>query len=293
MEVQILHGSEQVEAGAVVGPEPDISAALLMRHIDHVLDMFVGARLINKIFARVFQSHAMGRLVIAHFDWQAGSGPRPTLAWLQSKTGCGRTLAAFIGIAKVARLVVSESDPHDRRLRYLMPSQRIVDGLRDWLKHHVRLAEALGLMPPGCALRLYEDREYFERYVRATALVIDGLHENRGRFALWDWFESRECGLRIAYSYLREHCLRSIQSGAPVHEPQWLAIGSAQVAEMLGISTSHVRNVVNGAERIGAMEHDSSRRRLRLTREFLAESRESLLHLLMLMAAAHRRATDA
>jgi hypothetical protein len=286
----MLHASNPAGTSAIEDVGDDIYAAVLLRHTDHVLRLFVGERLINKIFARVFQSHAMGRLVIAHFDWKAGAGPRPTLAWLQTKTGCGRTLAAFVGIAKVARLVSAESDLHDRRQRFLVPGDRVVQGLRDWLRHHFLLGEALGLMPEGCARRLCEDPGYFERYVRASASVIDGLQACRARFARWQWFERHECGLRIAYAYLRAHCLRSLEAGVSVHEPQWFVMGSAAVAQMLGISKSHVRNVVNGAERLGAIEHDARRHRVRLTRGFLVESRESLMHLLALMAAAHARA---
>lgn len=289
----MLHASNPAGTSAIEDAGDDVYAAVLLRHTDHVLRLFVGERLINKIFARVFQSHAMGRLVIAHFDWKAGAGPRPTLAWLQAKTGCGRTLAAFIGIAKVARLLSAESDPHDRRQRFLVPGDRVVDGLRDWLRHHFLLAEALGLMPAGCAGRLCEDRAYFERYVRASAFVIDGLDACRGRFARWQWFESHECGLRIAYAHLRAHCLQSMEHGVSVDEPQWFVMGSAVVAEMLGISKSHVRNVVNGAERLGAIEHDAQRRRVRLTRGFLVESRESLAHVLALMAMAHEHAVTA
>lgn len=286
----MLHASDSAGTSAIEDAIDDVYAAALLRHTDHVLRLFIGERLINKIFARVFQSHAMGRLVIAHFDWKVGAGPRPTLAWLQAKTGCGRTLAAFIGIAKVARLVSAERDPHDRRQRFLVPGDRVVEGLRDWLRHHFLLAEALGRMPAGSARRLCEDRGYFERYVRATALVIDGLAEARGRFVRWEWFESHECGLRIAYAYLRAHCLCTMETGVSVQEPQWFEMGAGNIARMLGISKSHVRNVINGAERLAAIEHDAPRRRVRLTRGFLDESRESMMHLLALMAIAHERA---
>ncbi|TXI47862.1 MAG: hypothetical protein E6Q50_12365 [Lysobacter sp.] len=292
MEVQRLHASENETVGDPMPAGEDAYAAVLLRHTDHVLRLFVGERLINKIFARVFQSHAMGRLVIAHFEWKAGAGPRPTLAWLQAKTGCTRTLAAFVGIACVARLLRAERDAEDGRRRFLVPGDRVVEGLRDWLRHHFLLAEALGVMPAGCARRLQEDADYFERYVRACTLVIDGLGADRHRFARWHWLDEHHCGQRIAYAYLRVHCLRAIESGACVHEPQWISLGAEAVARMLGISKSHVRNVVNGAERRGALEHDPSRRQLRLTRDFLAESRDFLTHLLILMAAAHRRASE-
>jgi len=65
--------------------------------------------------------------------------------------------------------------------------------------------------------------------------------------------------------------------------------GSA-IAQMLGLSKSHVRNVLNGAENLGALIHDERRRDIQLSVAFLAEARASFVHLLTLMALAHQRA---
>ncbi|NRO95889.1 hypothetical protein GWC77_08065 [Paraburkholderia sp. NMBU_R16] len=270
--------------------DDDRYARAVLRHTEHVLQLFVGERLINKIFARVFQSHAMGRLVIAHFDWRAGVGPRPTVAGLQAQTGSGRTLAAFIAIAKVARLVSVEPDPTDRRQKFLVPGPRIVEGLRTWLRHHLELAHAIGIMPAGCASRLYEDNAYFERFVRASIIVIDGVAEAGKRFTQWQWFEDHECGQRIAYALLRAHYQACLAAHTPVDEPLDLAISGAAVANMLGLSKSHVRNVLNGAEVRGALSHDQSRRTMRLTSEFLREARAQFAHVLTLMARTHAKA---
>lgn len=270
--------------------DDDRYARAVLRHTEHVLELFVGERLINKIFARVFQSHAMGRLVIAHFDWKAGVGPRPTLASLQAQTGSGRTLAAFIGIAKVARLVSVEPDPTDRRQKFLVPGPRVVEGLRTWLRHHLELAHAIGIMPAECANRLDEDNAYFERFVRASIIVIDGVAEAGKRFTQWQWFEDHECGQRIAYALLRAHYQACLAARTPVDEALDLAISGAAVANMLGLSKSHVRNVLNGAEARGALSHDESRRTMRLTSEFLREARDQFVNVLTLMARTHAEA---
>lgn len=263
----------------------------LLRHTEVVMKLFVGERLINKVFARVLQSHAMGRLVIAHFDWRSGAGPRPTLQWLQARSGCGRTLAAFVAIARVARLIRTETDPDDGRRKYLVPSERIIDGLREWLRHYLEMAEAMGLMPEAVHLRLGMDADYFERYVRASIVVIDGFAVRRDHFPLWQWFEDHECGQRIAYALLREHCRACLRDGTPADEPIPLALTGEQIAHMLGLSKSHVRNVLNGAEKLGALFHDTRRRNVRLATPFLVEARESFIHLFSLMAVAHERAS--
>lgn len=269
--------------------DDDTYARAVIRHTDEVLKMFTGERLINKIFGRVFQSHAMGRLVVAHFEWKAGAGEPPTLARLQAETGCGRTLAAFVGVAKVARLLTSEPNPADRRQKFLVPGPRVIEGLRGWLHHHLGLAESMGAMQAGCAQRLMDDADYFHRLVRSSLVVIDGIPDIRQRFQLWDWFEHHECGLRIAYALLRAHYQACLMQGLPGHGPVPLAVSGGALAQDLGLSKSHVRNVLNGAEELGALAHDESRRRVVLHAPFLHESRGSLVGLMSLFAEAHRR----
>lgn len=280
-----------MRGGAMI--DETVYAVAVLRHTDRVLQMFTGERLINKIFGKVLQSHAMGRLVIAHFDWKAGAGPQPTLASLQEQTQGGRTLAAFVGIAKVARLINAVPNADDRRQKYLVPSDRIVAGLRDWLHHHLELAETVGLMPPGCAQRLKEDEAYFEAFVRASTLVIDGVQQAATRFMQWHWFEGRECGQRIAYALLQAHYRACLDHALPVHESRELDITGGAIARLLGLSKSHVRNVLNGAEQYGILIHDESRRRMWLTEAFLLEARDQFIDLLTLMARVHGRAEAA
>ncbi len=289
LQVQIPHASCRGLAARVTDDERYLRAC--MRYTDQVYRMFIGARLINKVFARVFQSHAMGRLVIAHFEAEARTDARrPTVAWLQAQTGCGRTLAAFIGIAKVFGLVMSAANPVDRREKYLIPGRPVVEGLRDWLAHHFVFAEAIGILPTGSADRLHRDADYFERFVRSSLPVIDGIAGNRRRFGQWQWFEDRECGLRIAYAYLNAHCAACLRVSPCVDAPIWFEISGERVAQSLGVSKSHVRNVINGAEGRGILDHDLRRRRARFSADFLAEARGSLHALLRSMADAHRRA---
>jgi hypothetical protein len=270
--------------------DEQVYARAVLQHTEHVLQMFTGQRLISKVFAKVFQSHAMGRLVIAHYDWKAGAGAAPTLALLQSKTGCHRTLAAFVGIAKAARLLTSEPHPTDRRNKVLVPGPRLIQGLRDWLHHHLSLAETIRLLPIGCACRLLEDDDYFERYVRASILVIDRIPEIRQRFPMWNWFEEHECGLRIAYALLRSHYGLCLEHGLPIHCPVALDVSGGSVAQRLSLSKSHVRNVFNGAEQLGILTHDDRRRSLWLSAAFLDEARQAFLALLSAMALAHEHA---
>ena len=112
---------------------PDTYAQAVEAYCDGILRLHWNERLINKIFGRALQSHAAGRLVVQHYQWQLRGAPRPTLALLQRRMpGGARTLATFFAVLRLAGMVAVDIDPDDRRVRYLVPTPRLLDGLRTW-----------------------------------------------------------------------------------------------------------------------------------------------------------------
>ena len=110
---------------------PDTYAQAVEAYCDGILRLHWNERLINKIFGRALQSHAAGRLVVQHYQWQLRGAPRPTLALLQRRMpGGARTLATFFAVLRLAGMVAVDIDPDDRRVRYLVPTPRLLDGLR-------------------------------------------------------------------------------------------------------------------------------------------------------------------
>ena len=99
---------------------PDTYAQAVEAYCDGILRLHWNERLINKIFGRALQSHAAGRLVVQHYQWQLRGAPRPTLALLQRRMpGGARTLATFFAVLRLAGMVAVDIDPGDRRVRYL------------------------------------------------------------------------------------------------------------------------------------------------------------------------------
>lgn len=259
---------------------PDAYTEAVEAYCHGILRLHWNERLINKIFGRALQSHAAGRLVVQHFQWQRQGAVRPTLALLQRQAGSGeRTLATFIAVLRITGMVNAEPDTHDRRVRYLVPGPRLLDGLRTWVMHHLQCAEALGALAGGHAARLRGDDDYFATFLCRADTILNRLSEHRGRFGGWDWFDQRDGGGRVAMLLLREHCRTAApyaQGGTAPHFP----LRAQELAERLGVSHSHVRNLVNDATAEGLLTQDARRGLVALTPRFEADLRHWLQHLL-------------
>lgn len=269
---------------------PDAYTEAVEAYCHGILRQHWNERLINKIFGRALQSHAAGRLVVQHFQWQREGAPRPTLALLQRQAGSGgRTLATFFAVLRLAGMVSAEPDLRDRRVRYLVPGPRLLDGLRTWVMHHLQCAEALGVLAHGHAAWLGADADYFESFLCRADIILDRLAAHRGRFGGWDWFDQREGGGRVAMLLLREHC-RTTTARAGGGPAPLFPLRAQELAERLGFSHSHVRNLVNDATAEGLLTQDGRRGLVALTPRFEADLRSWLYQLLGWFAEAAQAA---
>lgn len=235
---------------------------------DAILRMHFGERLINKVFGRTLQSHAAGLILVMHCEALHGFGPRPTLAALRREMGHGRTLVAFVGLLRLAGYLGREPVAQDARTAHLVPAPQLFDGLGRWLAHHARCCETLGLLAPGEAARLRSDPAWL-RQVLAHARIL--LSRTRARMAgdcAWAWFDAFDCGDRVALVLLRAHYAAPGDGSGP----RWFALGAREIAGKLGVSHSHIRNIVNAAEAEGLLRQDRAGGRVALAPRFLAES---------------------
>lgn len=269
---------------------PDAYTEAVEAYCHGILRLHWNERLINKIFGRALQSHAAGRMVVQHFQWQREGAPRPTLALLQRQAGSGgRTLATFFAVLRLAGMVSAEPDVRDRRMRYLVPGPRLLDGLRTWVMHHLQCAETLGVLAGGHAARLGADADYFESFLCRADTILDRLAAHRGRFGGWDWFDQREGGGRVAMLLLREHCRTAAFAGGVGAAPLF-PLRAQDLAGRLGFSHSHVRNLVNDATAEGLLTQEARRGLVALTPRFEADLRSWLYQLLGWFAEAAQAA---
>lgn len=236
---------------------------------ESILRMHVGERLINKVFGRNLQSHAAGLALVMHCEAGLGLGPRPTLSAIQQEIGSARTLAAFFGLLRLAGFIRIERDPADARRHHLVPTDQLFDGLRQWLLHHVRCCEILGLVPERTAERLRADDPAFRRFVGHSRALLTRTRAAMAGDGAWAWIDRFDCGDRIGLMLLHAHG-RAAAAGTG---ERWFPFGSRDVAAKLGISRSHVRNVVNRAEAAGLLRQDRAKHAVALSPRFLAEAR--------------------
>lgn len=235
-----------------------------------ILPMHFGEKLINKIFGRNLQSHAAGLLAVMHCEAELGIGERPTVTRIQAEMGRTRTLSGFFALLRFARFIEAVDDAADRRAKILLAKPPLLDGLKTWLSHHMTCAEVAGLLPTGSTHRLKSDEDFTLRYIAASRLMLDRVrsHMASGRDA-WSWFDGFDCGDRIALALVRAHYEHPGE-----HEMRWFVLETRQLAERLGISHSHLRNVMNGAEARGFLLQDRRAHRNALTPLMLDDIRD-------------------
>lgn len=230
-----------------------------------ILRLHAGERVVNKIFGRATQSHAAGLLLVMDAEARLGLGERPTLGAIQRGIGKPRTLAAFIGLLRLARFVSVEPDPADRRSPFLVPEARLRTGLCDWLAHHMAAGEMMGLVPEGLAGRLRTDPSFCTAMFAASRTVLDRSRTAMAGPGAAAWFDAFDCGDRIALVLLDRHYSQDLRIG------EAFPFSSRQTAALIGISHGHVRNVVNAAAEEGYLTVVGQRDRLILTSRMLAE----------------------
>jgi hypothetical protein len=232
--------------------------------------MHAGERLINKIFGRNVPSHAAGLVLVMHCEAEIGLGERPTLTLVQQEIGHSRTLAAFFTLLRLAGYVHLEAHPDDARKRHLVPMPPLFDGLRQWIVHHLRCCEMLGLITAGSAERVLTDHETCRRYIGHSRTLLARTRQAMAGDGAWAWLDRYDCGDRIGLFLLDAHYAATTEAGTG---KRWFAFSSRDIAARLGISHSHVRNVINRAEAEGLLRQDRRAHRLALSPRFLAEAR--------------------
>jgi hypothetical protein len=236
---------------------------------DCVLRMHVAEKIVSKVFGRNLQSHAAGLVVVMHCEAERGAGPRPTLGLVQREMGGARTLAAFFGLLRLAGYVTREPVPGDARSAWLVPAPPLYEGLRQWLSHHAGCGEILGLAEVGLSQRLLADDAFLRLFLGHARDLFARTREATAGNGAWAWLDRFDCGDRIGLVLLGAH--HRAATGEP-GDLVWFDLHAREIAARLGLSHSHVRNIVNRAEAEGLLLQDRSKGRVALTPRLLVES---------------------
>ncbi|GLH79528.1 hypothetical protein SSBR45G_44370 [Bradyrhizobium sp. SSBR45G] len=248
---------------------------------DQLIAPLRGQRLMIKLFGQRAPTEIVAHIVMMHMSARQPV-ERPTLTRLQLRLPGPRQMAAFVAVLRGLSLVTVERDPEDGRIRYLVPGPVILEGLRGWLALHLdchaRLTEADGL-----GFRLRNDQRFYVESIRQCATWL--CRDNRPLTGFPDlaWTDEHDSGIHLALTLVA-------RSAAGRHA---VDVSTAELATSLGVSRSHIRNLLTAMEERGLLRFDDGRRRLTLVPDFVASVEAWCCHQVTWLAAAAARADRA
>ena len=247
-----------------------------------------GQRLMIKLFGQRAPTEIVAWIVLMHATARRPE-ERPTLTRLQERLPGTRQTAAFVALLRGFGIVQTERDPRDGRIRYLVPGPIILDGLRDWLVLHLACHRRLA-GGEGAGERLRCDRDFYDRMLCECEALLDPRNRALLLFPELAWLDEHDSGLYLALTLVE----RSLTQGAADDAAGgWVEASASGLAGLLGVSRSHIRNLINEMELRGLVRQDERRRRLLPTPHFTELVERWVCHQLDGIAAAARRAERA
>ncbi|CAO3431250.1 hypothetical protein [Azospirillum endophyticum] len=271
------------------GPErmrlhPDFPAVL-----GHFCDQLVAPlrrqRVMIKLFGQRAPTEIAAQIIMMHTTARSPA-ERPTVTRIQDRLPGSRRTAAFIALLRGFGIVQAERDPADARIRYLVPGPILVDGLRDWLALHFSCHHRLA-GGEDAGERLRTDRGFYDRVVRECARLLDPQNRPLLRHPDLAWLDEHDSGLYLALT-LVERSLAQAEPGSG--SGGWVEASAADLAALLGVSKSHIRNLINAMEARGLIRQDERRHRLLPTDRFRQAVERWFCHQIDGIAQAARRA---
>lgn len=280
-----MDAAHPAKAAEAADPErlrqhPDFHAVLAF-FCDQLVAPLRGQRLMIKLFGQRAPTEIAARIVMMHITARSPAA-RPTLTRIQDRLPGARQTAAFIALLRGFGIVQTERDAADGRIRYLVPGPAILDGLRGWMALHLDCHQRLAPDGAGHRSRLLSDQAFFEAFVRRCEPWLDQSNRPLTRFPDLAWLDEHDSGLCLALT-LAEHHHRQPSGG-------WIEAPSADLAHALGVSKSHIRNLINAMERRGLVLQDDRRQRLRFESRFAETIERWFCHQVTWLATAARRA---
>ncbi|MBK1839053.1 helix-turn-helix domain-containing protein [Azospirillum sp. YIM B02556] len=266
---------------------PDFQA-VLCHFCDRLVAPLRRQRVMIKLFGQRAPTEIAAQIIMMHTTARSPS-ERPTVTRIQDRLPGTRRTAAFIALLRGFGIVQAERDPGDARIRYLVPGPILVDGLRDWLALHLschcRLAGG-----EDAGERLRTDRGFYDRVVRECASLLDPRNRPLLRHPDLAWLDEHDSGLYLALTLVERSLAQAATAGAGDDGGGWVEASAADLAALLGVSKSHIRNLINAMEARGLIRQDEHRHRLLPTDRFRQAVERWFCHQIDGIAQAARRA---
>lgn len=256
-------------------------APVFVGFCDQLIAPLRGQRLMIKLFGQRAPTEIVAHIVMMHMSARQPV-ERPTLTRLQMRLPGPRQTAAFVAVLRGLSLVTIERDPGDGRIRYLVPGSVILEGLRGWLALHLD-CHALLTEAGGLSVRLRDDQSFYAETIRQCATWLCRDSRPLTGFPDLAWTDEHDSGIHLALTLVA-------RSAAGRHV---VDVSTAELATMLGVSRSHIRNLLAAMEERRLLRFDDGRRRLTLMPGFVASVEAWFCHQVTWLAAAAARADRA
>jgi len=223
-------------------------AAARTAFVDAVLGLYEGDAFLNRLLLEAARQVTFNMIVQLHFGYdEADPATWPTMRALkQQMTAFGLSSPRRIEDL-VARLVhfgylESLASPHDGRVRILTPTAKMIALDQDWLTALYRPLQAM-FPDPGYP-RVIERDPAFQRAQRSVALgfAAHGSQILAGNPDIM-LFMNRDAGMTILTKLVQ---MRDAADGSDVEKLSYSDIGAR-----FGVSRTHVRSILQDAERVG------------------------------------------
>lgn len=251
---------------------------VFISYCDRLIAPLRGQRLMIKLFGQRAPTEIAAHIVMMHVS---ASSPveRPTLTRLQQRLPGSRQTAAFVTVLRGLALVTVERDPDDARIRYLVPGPVILDGLRDWLAVHLDCHGQLGA-DHDLHQRLKQEDGFYLEMIRQCEPWLNRANRPLTGIPELAWTDEHDSGIHLALTLV-------VRSAAGRER---VTLSTAELAATLGVSRSHIRNLLAAMEARGLATLDEDRRCLSLAPGFVTATEAWFCQQICWLARAARRA---
>ena len=244
---------------------------------------------IFKMFDQLHRYVASYMLIHNYYAWLHEKGPPPTLTALQKVTGTSeRQTAGFVAAMKAGGFVVAETDPADRRVKWLKPAPAMVEEIGRSVRLFVRAADEIEDRRPALSDLLGGPDRLGELLQRSAAFVLQKgtlIHD----FPRVLHFAGRDCGYPLLAAVIGAHYAASV-SGAP----DALPLSLRSLGQRFQVSRAHVGNLLEEAAQRGWFSVGDGGRLIEVSDDLVAEFEQwacwQIVHYDSLMALLARKA---
>lgn len=201
---------------------------------------------IYKVFDQLHRYIVSYMLIHNYYAWRGGEGPPPTLTALQKVAGTSeRQTAGFVAAMKAGSFVIAETDPQDRRVKWLKPAPAMVEEIGRSARLFVRAVDEIEERRPAYSDMLAEPDRLGELLQRSAAFVLQNgtlIHD----FPRVLHFAGRDCGYPLLTAVFGAHYATTIPGA-----PQAVPLSLRTLAQRFQVSRAHVGNLLDEAAQNG------------------------------------------